>query len=553
MARRPRAREPVPPEDLPKPRLVTPEPWWVRGAWFDEAAVAHYVSFLRMLRHVKTARWAGLPLELEPWQWWYFARPVFGWKYPDGRRIIRTVWWECTRKQGKSTLGAGTGLYLANADREPGAEVYAAAGAKKQARFVFDPARLMAKAAAPALRKRLSVLADVITNTKTGSKFEVLSGEAPDMYGANVHGGIIDEVWLHDSRDTVEAIETGTGARDQPLICFFTTADEDKRESIYDEKRHYVEQLAEGTLKDESFYGVVWAAEEDDDPFAEETQRKANPGYGITVTAEYLERKAREAKASPAALSSYKRLHLGIRQQAKTAWLGVDLWDLAGGEHNLVDEAKLQDHTAFGGLDLATVFDLAALNWTFPEDEGDEVKALWRFWLPAGRVADLAKRTAGNSDVWIREGFIRVTDGEVISYAAIRQQIEDDVEAFGVPREGGLAYDRFGGTQLVQELQERIGEDFPVPLGQDYATQGPLITEWERLIRLQLYLHGGNPVMRWMFGNIAVETDHLTRRRLSKKKARDNIDGASAALMGLDGVIRHRGGEESEAGVFQSM
>jgi phage terminase large subunit-like protein len=117
-----------------------------------------------------------------------------------------------------------------------------------------------------------------------------------------------------------------------------------------------------------------------------------------------------------------------------------------------------------------------------------------------------------------------------------------------VPKVGGLAYDRFGATQLAQELNVSIGEDFAVPLGQDFATQGPLITEWERLIRLGLYVQGGNPVMRWMFGNIAIETDSQNRRRFSKKKARDNIDGASAALMGLDGIVRARGDDDAGDG-----
>ena len=75
------------------------------GAWFDVAAVVKVVKALRAFRHTK-GRWAAsaMPLDPDPWQLVWVIAPIYGWKNPDGSRVIRSVWVEVPRKNGKSTL-----------------------------------------------------------------------------------------------------------------------------------------------------------------------------------------------------------------------------------------------------------------------------------------------------------------------------------------------------------------------------------------------------------------------------------------------------------------
>ncbi len=523
--------------DVPVPLICTgppsPDrhsPRYVKGAWFDQAAVDRFLSFARHCRHTK-GKWAGLPFELEPWQLRYIAEPVFGWKHQDGTRIVRVAWLELPRKSGKSSIATVIGLYLLCADREPGAEVYAAAWDAKQARMVFDPARHMVPRS-PELARRLKPYRDVVLFPATDSKFEVLTSESDTKHGLNAHGVVVDEVHVHRSRDLVDTLETSTGSRTQPLVVFITTADDGKAESIYDEKRRYTERVAAGTVVDPSHYGLVYAADEGDDPLVEATWRKANPNFGVTVQASYFAKEAAMAKARPAYMATFKRLHLNLRAKPSTEWLPLERWTAVT---DLVVEDQLVDRVCYGGLDLASTTDLAALCWDFPDGDGGH-DAVWRFWAPQDRLGDLDARTGGQASVWAREGWLQTTQGDVIDYRAILGQIDRDARRFDV-RE--VAYDRWG----MEFVRQQITDDGLVvfPFGQGMTSMSPALKEWERLILQGRYRHGGNLVMRWMFGNLAVESDAAGNVKPSKRKAADKIDGCVAAVMALARAVAHAG------------
>ena len=188
------------------PLIRTPMPD-VEGAWFDVDAVVDVVAALTSLRHIKGAL-ARTPFVPDPWQVVWILGPVFGWRYSltdsrddrAGARIIRRVWIEVPRKNGKSSLCSAFALVLLAADGEQGAEVYAAATTRDQARQVYDPAKQMA-AASPALAPLCKVHVGQLAFKPTNSFFRALSHVADAAHGLNVHGAIIDEVHVHRSRD----------------------------------------------------------------------------------------------------------------------------------------------------------------------------------------------------------------------------------------------------------------------------------------------------------------------------------------------------------------
>src|SRR5687767_6876530 len=100
-----------PQSSVHEPQFRAPDPVGVPGAWFDEEAVDKVLNFARFCRHT-AGRWAGKPIELEPWQVDHFIRPVFGWKHPDGRRIRRKAYLEVPKKNGKSTMASALALFL---------------------------------------------------------------------------------------------------------------------------------------------------------------------------------------------------------------------------------------------------------------------------------------------------------------------------------------------------------------------------------------------------------------------------------------------------------
>jgi phage terminase large subunit-like protein len=518
------------------PLIKTPEPRDVDGAAFDGDRVDKVLAAFGLLRHTQ-GQWAGRTLTPDPWQVAYVLAPIFGWVRWDDEvelyvRIINEAWIELPRKNGKSTLSGGIGIYLTCADGEQGAQVVAAATSEKQAGYVFSPLRTLA-IKSPALRPYVKPLAKRILHTASNSYIEVVASVAEALHGGNVHGAVIDEVHLHKTPDLIEAIETGTGARTQPLIVMITTADDGRQDTVYAVKRHYVEQLARDIFVNPSWYGVVFAAEVGDDPFAEATQRKANPGFGISPSKRALRNAALQAQQSPTELANYMRLHLGIRTKQATRYIDLAVWDQNAG---VVSELDLAGHACFGGLDLASTSDLCALCWTFPSPDGS-VDVIWRHWIPQRAFAKLEDRTAGMARVWADDGDLTITPGDVADYDWIKEQIAKDRQTFKVQ---SIAYDRWNASQLVTDL---LKENAPmVQLGQGFASMSSPLKQINHMLldgiaRGPQYRHGGIGIMRWQVDNLAVDMDAAGNVKPTKDKSGDKIDGFSAAVDAMAEVL----------------
>ncbi len=539
-----------------KPLVVACQAQDHPGAWYDVDRVKKALRALGLFKHTK-GRWAGVPLKLgqglDPWQVVWVLAPIFGWVYHDAEidcvvRVIRSAWIEIPRKNGKSTFASGISSVLLLADGEAGAEVYNAAGSTLQAGRVFDDAKRMMMTS-PAARKKIRPLKEVVEVPGTGGILRCLSKIAETAHGLNVSGAVVDEVHtLRLLRGLVEAIETGVGARDQPLIIFITTADEAEEGTIYDEKHMLTRNIANRVVHDTSHYGVIWAAEATDDPFSEETMRKANPGAGKSPTWRYLRGEAKKAQNSPSYLPTYLRLSLNLRQRNQALWFDMNDWDACGGASS---RAKLRKRRAWGGLDLSAVSDLSAWSvWVEPIVPGAEIELLTRLWVPENCVDDLEKRLQVPLSQWIELGHITATDGDVIDYAAIESAVIGDTKHFDMQR---ISYDRMFAGQLVQNVDVAAKGVDVLPVAQTFAGLSSACKEFERLARSHAFRHDENPVLRWMASVTEVKNDGLDNIRPAKpdrRKASSRIDGIQAAVTGLDGYLRRPKQERRKVVVY---
>lgn len=514
------------------------------GVWFDVGRVRRALKALGAFRHTK-GRWAGVPLRLgeglAPWQIVWIIAPIFGWVHHDTEidrvvRVIRAVWIEVARKAGKSTLTSGMSGVLLLADDEPGAEVYNAAGSSLQAGRVFEDAKRMLLTA-PAARKQVVPLKEVVRVPASGGILRVLSRVAETAHGLNVSGAVIDEVHtLRLRRALVEAIESGTGARDQPLVVFITTADEAEEGTIYDEKHTYTRNVANGVITDPGHYGVIWAAEPGDDPFAEATWRKANPGLGTSPTLAYMRREAKKAHTTPTYFPTFCRLSLNLRMRDQSRWLDIHKWDLCEGSP---ERGGLRGRRAWGGLDLSAVSDFSAWAvWVESNRPGVELDLLVRLWLPEERAEDLERKLQVPIRRWADSGLLTLTEGDVIHYGAIKAAVIGDCQHLDVQR---ISYDRMFAGQMVQEIDaEMLGVDV-VPVAQTFLGMSPACKELERLVGSRGMRHDGNPALRWMASVVEVKNDgndNIRPVKPDRQKSTTRIDGIQAAVTGLDGFVR---------------
>lgn len=475
--------------------------------------------------HVK-GEWAGHKLKLQPWQRADIVEPLFGTLRPDGLRQFRTGLVGIPRKAGKSTLGAAIALRLLFKDGEPGAEVYSCAADREQARIVFEIARGMVEANS-AMSKIAKVYRNAIVVQRTASTYKVLSADAFTKHGLSPHGVIFDELHAQPNRELWDVMTTGQGARRQPLTLAITTAGFD-RDSICWQIYEYGRKVEAGIHEDPTFFFRWWGVEPGEAWDDEATWGRAQPNLGISVSLDFLRAEANQAKAQPARQNTFRRLYLNEWTQASERWIDLAAWDATAG---MVVEDQLAGRRCFGGLDLASSTDIAALCWDFPGTDGHE--AIWRFWIPEDKLADLDARTAGAASVWVRQGLMEATPGNVIDYGAILDQIDRDAQAFDIE---AIAFDRWGATQLAQELLD-LGL-LLIPFGQGFASMSAPTKELERLILDGRYVHGGNPVMRWMADNVVVRQDPAGNIKIDKARSTEKVDGMVAAVMALDLAVR---------------
>lgn len=499
----------------------------LRGLRFDEEAAERSIRFFGFLRQSK-GEWAGQPLELQPWQA-FIAGSVFGWKQRDGTRRFRSAYNEIARKNGKSTLSAGIGLKLAFFDDEPGAEVYAAATKRDQAMIVWSEAKRMVEKT-PELRGMIRAFVGNLHREETASKFEPLGADADTLDGLNIHGGIVDEVHAHKTRAVLDVLETATGSRLQPLIFYITTAGYD-RTSVCWELHEYSTKVLEGLVEDDSFFAYVAALDEGDDWTDETVWVKANPNLGVSAKLDKLRQECKRAQEVPGRQNAFKRLHLNVWTEQADRWIDMTRWD----EGDLaVDPGELAGATCFCGLDLSTTTDITAFVAVFPDDS-DGFDVLAHFWVPEEGIRARARRDRVPYDLWESQGSITATEGNVVDYDAIREHIREFAERYRVVE---IAYDRWNSTQLVTQL---LKDGAPmVPVGQGFASMAGPMRDLEGLIVSRRLYHGGNPVLRWMAANVAVEQDPAGNLKPSKAKSTEKIDGIVAMVMAVGRAMLHQ-------------
>jgi len=501
------------------------------GIYFDSDAAQRVIRFFSLLKHSK-GEWAGQVFRLEPWQE-FILWNLFGWKWKASKlRRFRTGYIEVARKNGKSTFFAGIGLYLFAYDGEPGAEVYCAATKRDQAKIVWGEARRMVQKS-PVLRRKIDLYRTALTVEENASKFEPLGADDDTMDGLNPHASIIDELHAHKSRGVWDLLETASGARRQPIQVAITTAGFDKQTICWDQHA-YLEKVLDGVLPDETYFGMIYALDTDDSWEEEAVWIKANPNLGISVKWEDLRLQAIRARDLPTQLNSFLRLRMNQWTESSVRWIPPDAWARCDGP---VDADGLRGTTCYTGLDLSTTTDLTALIHFFPKEcAGDKHKVLCRFFMPQDNVAKRVKQDRVPYDVWIRQGFITATPGNVVDYDYVLKQVADDAETFDVKE---IGFDRWGASRIQTQLQD-MGLTI-VPIGQGYQSLSPPSKELEKIVLSGELAHGGNPVLRWMASNAVVRTDPAGNIKPDKAKSTERIDGIVALVMAIDRASRAGG------------
>lgn len=504
-----------------------------KGLWFDQAAGERVVKFIEdYCRHSK-GEWAGRSIALEPWQKDIIV-VLFGWKRPDGTRRFRIAYVEIARKNAKSTLAAAIGLYLTLADDEPGAEVYASATKKDQAKIVHGAAEAMVKLS-PRLKKYLKTFRNNIHCTRLGSKFEPLGADSDTLDGLNPHGNIVDETHAHKDRGVWDVLQSALGARRQPLTLAITTGGVYDPEAIGWQLHDDAVKVLEGSVTDDAFFSYIATIDEGDDYRQPETWQKANPNLGVSVKEDYLREQCERAERQPAALNEFLCKHLNVWTAQVRRWIDPDKW-LACSAQPL----PLEGRDVFGGMDLSTKIDITAVTLLSKAPDGF-FDLHFRFYVPQDLVDERARKHERPSYAdWVKSGHLIATPGNVVDYDFIRTDVLERAKTFRLKEVG---YDPWNAEQLATQIMDALNpmrndKGFQmVSMRQGMATLSEPAKEFEKLTVAAKLRHGNHPVMRWMVANVTTRTDANGNIAPDKSTSTGKIDGVVSTIMAIGRAI----------------
>lgn len=497
-----------------------------RGLFFCEDSARRALTMFSFLRHSK-GDWSGQPIDLEPWQCWIIAC-VFGWKQQDTeKRRFRTVYEEIARKNGKTTKLAGIGLYGLTKDDEGGAEIYAAATKRDQARILFDEASRMVKQSKP-LRRRLDPQQHRIISQTNFGKFEPLSSDASSMDGLNPHIALVDELHAHKTPEVWDVLKSALGARSQPLLWAITTAGFNKTAICY-EVRDYAIKVLTGVIEDDSFFGIIYALDDGDDWQDESNWIKANPNLGVSVGLDYLREQAKQAAVMPTAKTNFLTKHLNVWVTGESLWCNVERWLDCAADYDPNDISDAVE--VYLGIDLASVSDIASVAGIAVMPNGDW-RVFGKHYLPEEAVHNSYRKTSVPFLRWHEQGWLTLTTGNVIDYHWIKSDILTMMERLPVKE---IAFDRWNSSLLVSDLIE-IGAPM-LQFGMGYASMSAPMKELERRYLSKQIQHPNDPVLNWAMSNVVAEQDSAGNIKPAKNKSSEKIDPAVALIMAIGRAI----------------
>ena len=486
------------------------------------------LNSLRITVSIAKGELGGKPVMLELWQKAMIAT-IFGFIDIEGNRKYHRCILIIAKKNGKSLLASAIGLYLQVADNEPGAEIYAVATKKDQSKIIWSEAKRMVRKS-PSLKKRIKTLVAELSSDYNDSIFKPLASDSDSLDGLNVHGALMDEIhqWKN-GRALYNIVADGTIARRQPLILITTTAGT-IRQDIYDEIYAEGERIINGYIgldiyKDDRT--ICFCYELDDrkewrDPAC---WKKANPNIGVSFKYSYLSEKVEQAKQNEKLVKNLLCKHFDIPETGSESWLSYEQLS----NKATYDLKKLKPKYGIAGIDLSSTTDLTCATIIFRVKNDPVLYVKQMYWLPSDRLEAKILQDKVPYDEWMRQGLLRLSEGNKIRYSDVTQWLLE------VQREYGLyifkiGYDRYSAGYLVDEIEQYFGK-ITVPIAQGARTFNIPMRNFAADMEKRIINYGYNPITLWNLANASVKFDSNQNMYLCKTSdSTKRIDGVASLL-----------------------
>ena len=504
--------------------------------YFDWLEVQRFVAFSAQLKHFK-GELAGQYIRLEPWQI-FIAANIFGWKYKaTKRRRFTYADVFVPRKNGKTTFASVIALYCMILDGEAGAEVYAAAVDREQAKICFEASKELIRGSI--FERVVKIYTNSLVYGKAASSYKPLSKDSKNKDGLNPSCAICDERHAWANNAIYEVLKTGVGARSQPLIFSISTAGTDTSLPYFTDVQVLKDVMLGLKEKDNHFIMLYQPDEEDawDDPM---TWQKVNPNYGISLSASYMENEYLEAKMrGGSTLAAFCTKNLNMWVDAPEVWISDDT---VRDNNSDLDESLLLGEECYVGLDLASKSDLTAAAFFFPKYMAFKILYI----VPEAKVTEQEDRVDYRR--WHEQGWLTVSPGKVIDEDWYMSRLLQELDKYKVK---SIAYDPWGMWNMLQKFGRY--QEYLMEYQQSIRFMS-VPTKWfeSAVLKNELnFMH--NPILRWNMKNVVIYTDPNANIKLDKARSRNKIDGVVACVDAIGAWLNLTSGKTGEIYVSHGL
>lgn len=490
---------------------------------YDKEKAERPVFFLEKFCHHSKGKWAGQPVKLELWQK-AAIEAAYGFVDKEtGLRKFKKVVIYVAKKNGKSFLASGIGLYGLTSDGEGGAEIYSVATTRDQAKIVWQEAKNMV-GKSPALKKRCRRTISGIFYDKENAWFSPLASKTDSLDGKNPYYVLEDETWAWTDFEMVTIMEDGVSAREQPLILETSTMGT-VREKVFDNNYSYYERIIKGYLGepdgivDETVLPIIYELDDINEWQVEESWYKANPNLGVSKKIEYLRNKVQKAINDPTQLTNLLCKDFNVRQNDTESWLRFE---------ELNNEKKydeFRDCYCIGGVDLSSTTDLTCA--TLLGYHNGELNVKQMYFLPRDNIEFKINDDKIPYDKWVEQGWLKLSGTSKIDYHDVTLWFMEQVRDYDL-RPFWIGYDSWNAQYWADEMKS-YGFDM-VEVRQGFKTESaPLKLLKADLIDKKIN-YNNNPILKWCLSNACTKQDENENIMLVKKKSRQRIDGAMSLM-----------------------
>lgn len=508
--------------------------------YFDVKESNRVIKFLEMLPNPST----GELMELEDFQR-FIVGSIMAWKTKEGNRRFTKAYVSMSRKNGKSILISGLGLYDFLFGTNPKNErlITSSAQSREQASITWNMMKtqleaIMEKSEKIKARVKIIPSKNEIINLKDRSKIKPLSKEANNLDGYQISYSLLDE--FHASSDTkvYDVVKSSQVLLDNPMNIIISTAGfnlNGPMKTEYD----YLTRVLEGKEENDSYFTFIAEQDNEKEIYDSSTYEKSNPllaNKKISPTLmKNLKGDLNEAIQKQDINGTLVKNFNLWRQSSKETYISHQDWNNCQVDENI----SVYGRSVYLALDLSRSDDLTAVGMIFPTDDNKFFVDSHVFVGTKNPIEEKSKRDKINYMTLVETEFATLTNTQsgIINYEQVCDWLINYIESNELNVKG-IMYDPWNAQAVISKLENET--IYPlIEVTQNYRHLSPALKQFKLDVFEKKIQHNGNPNLGLAINNAITKTDNNGNIILDKQINRNKIDALVALTTGYTIAMEH--------------